>query len=476
MRQPPPRLLIFAAALLAACLQARSTAFAQSLPPLSGVTVSLSTSATRVVAGPNARGKRGETLAAQITLRNRGRAPLSFEFPDVESARSKFTFSLFDETDTLVWSGAAHVPVRASNTSGVSSTTLTLAPRAAWHGTALIPLVLNETWLPPGVYRVEAALAGTPATFAAANFEIVAPTAPLTSGIDGLVLLQDPASNLLPAPAPDALVRIESLVRPNVSSAAILPAIPFQGRTDSEGRFSASLPPGDYLVKASSGPTVTGVGATSGVSGSERPDVDVSPGLTGSAIVKVLPNERASVTINLSSGKPPGPDTPGVLASGVNSVSAAVITDAEGVKRLRVTASGWVPHPGYANARLVATPVLSLAPLVGGTLRLDLRVTAPPPGGLYPMVIAQVSATAEFPLDGQNSVIVRAASNSMSATVSEEGSGPSASRFPAHWGPPPAIQTTDLGELPGGYGVGSSTLAQWILQNMARDASGAANQ
>jgi hypothetical protein len=50
-----------------------------------------------------------------------------------------------------------------------------------------------------------------------------------------------------------------------------------------------------------------------------------------------------------------------------------------------------------------------------------------------------------------------------------------AQSFPPHWGPPPAIQTRDLRELPGGYGHGSSTLAAWIQQNLDRDAQAAAN-
>ena len=42
--------------------------------------------------------------------------------------------------------------------------------------------------------------------------------------------------------------------------------------------------------------------------------------------------------------------------------------------------------------------------------------------------------------------------------------------YPAHWGNPPAIQTRDMRELPGGYGFGSSTLAKWIQKNMDSDA------
>ena len=41
--------------------------------------------------------------------------------------------------------------------------------------------------------------------------------------------------------------------------------------------------------------------------------------------------------------------------------------------------------------------------------------------------------------------------------------------FPAHWGKPPQIQTQDYGDLPGGYGKGSSTLAKWITAKLEQD-------
>mgnify|MGYP001237092444 FL=1 len=47
---------------------------------------------------------------------------------------------------------------------------------------------------------------------------------------------------------------------------------------------------------------------------------------------------------------------------------------------------------------------------------------------------------------------------------------PNGKPFPAHWGAPPAIQTRDLRPLPGGYGMGSGTLASWIQENLDRDA------
>jgi|TARA_E500000178_G_scaffold350772_1_gene410393 DNA repair exonuclease SbcCD ATPase subunit len=43
-------------------------------------------------------------------------------------------------------------------------------------------------------------------------------------------------------------------------------------------------------------------------------------------------------------------------------------------------------------------------------------------------------------------------------------------RFPTHWGRPPEIQLKDYRPLPGGFGMGSSTLAYWIKENIEEDA------
>ena len=42
--------------------------------------------------------------------------------------------------------------------------------------------------------------------------------------------------------------------------------------------------------------------------------------------------------------------------------------------------------------------------------------------------------------------------------------------FPKHWGEPPKAQTRDLRPLPGGFGMGSSTLATWIQTKLDADA------
>ena len=48
---------------------------------------------------------------------------------------------------------------------------------------------------------------------------------------------------------------------------------------------------------------------------------------------------------------------------------------------------------------------------------------------------------------------------------------PEKRQFPKHWGRPPEIQTRDMVKLPGKFGMGSSTLASWIRENLKKDAS-----
>lgn len=48
---------------------------------------------------------------------------------------------------------------------------------------------------------------------------------------------------------------------------------------------------------------------------------------------------------------------------------------------------------------------------------------------------------------------------------------PEKRQFPKHWGRPPEIQTRDMVKLPGKFGMGSSTLANWIRENLKEDAS-----
>lgn len=320
---------------------------AQSLPPLSGVTVSLATSTNRIDTTPDALlNPRRTSLAAQIHLRNRSRSPLTYQFPTLADAQTKFTFTVFDSSDTAVWTGAARLPSRAPAT---TTTTQVLSPGAAWNASTLIPLAPSGAWLPTGTYRLEAVLAGTPSVFAATSFEIIAPAPPL---------------------------------------------------------------------------------------------------------VVVTPPIRAPS-----------------LVGGLNQLSAHLVTNAQGRQSIRVTASGWVPHPGYTNPRLEPSINIPLVLSADGSaiLYLDFNVNTPPPNLGFIQVISTVNATLDIPYTNQTSVQVRTASGSPSVTISDGPPAPVVSRFPVHWGPPPAIQTMDYGVLPGGYGMGSSTLANWIRQNMEID-------
>merc|ERR1719240_212464 len=61
-------------------------------------------------------------------------------------------------------------------------------------------------------------------------------------------------------------------------------------------------------------------------------------------------------------------------------------------------------------------------------------------------------------------------------TVEAHPASTGGSRFPAHWGEPPLAQTRDLRPLPGGYGMGSGTLAKWIEEKMSADSATGSQQ
>ena len=46
---------------------------------------------------------------------------------------------------------------------------------------------------------------------------------------------------------------------------------------------------------------------------------------------------------------------------------------------------------------------------------------------------------------------------------------PNGKPFPTNWGEPPEIQTKDYRPLPYGYGHGSSTLYNWIIENKEKE-------
>jgi len=140
-------------------------------------------------------------------------------------------------------------------------------------------------------------------------------------------------------------------------------------------------------------------------------------------------------------------------------VEAVVVSGRDGRPWLRVSAKGLAPHPGYRNARLVPVNPSSKARL----LRLRFLIDPPPrrPDLAWPMVLAEVEAVALVPLRKHRRVRVRGFERAVVVRID-----PSAPAFPASWGPPPEFQTRDWRPLPAGYGYGSSTLAEWILDRL----------
>jgi hypothetical protein len=379
------------------------------LPALTGTSLTLSTSTNRIVPTP-LRTQSQPVLAALVTLRNNARQAATFSFSDPELARSKFTFSLFNADNTLVWTGTGSPTKR---TPELTSGNLTLPPKSSWQVAARIPLTTQDTWLPPGFYRLEATLNGSPVTFAATSFEIAAmpqPPTPRASGILGLIL-----SPAIPStPAAGASVTIEPIN--TLSHGATAESYAFQGTVGPDGRFDAKLEPGTYLVRVSwSRPQ------SAETQNQNQTTLNPVPPLTASKTVVVPKGRMAPLTIRLSAPllpvRPVQPDSPSVLS--VEEVSAMVILSEDGSRKIRVRAEGTVPHPGYTNARLVPPLVVpAIAPADGGRiLFLQLVTDAPAPNLFYPQVITAVSAEITLPYNEETQVWVFSQSNTLTRSV-----------------------------------------------------------
>jgi hypothetical protein len=147
------------------------------------------------------------------------------------------------------------------------------------------------------------------------------------------------------------------------------------------------------------------------------------------------------------------------LAHQISKVRTSVVSGRDGTAWLRISASGWAPHAGYGNPRLVPSKEQP------GPHVLQLRFLIDPPetDGAWPMVLTEVQAVSLLPLQQQKRVRVQGFANSAVAPID-----PKAPVFPPAWGKPPKLQTKDWRRLPGKYGFGSSTLAHWIERNQQK--------
>jgi hypothetical protein len=359
---------------------------------------------------------------AQVVLRNRGRLQVRFDFPDELARQQRFTFTLYDQGENVVWSDTATARVFRSggpNTREVSAEEL--LPRAAWTASARIPATLDGAPLKGGVYRLEATLNGAPAVLATMPLVIRSPEITV-SGISGLVLSTETG-------LPEAGARVS--IRPvinivNQRDRIISQPFFIQKTTGEDGRFSVELAPGRHSVTVSSGGPGTG-GWSGGVvssDGSATSQGEIEVGgtaglLTGATTVRVEDGKMSDVTIMVR-GRIDRPILPQrTFVMSVDRLNAAVVTLQDGSNVIRVSATGTVPHPGYGNPRLVRSVVAPMiAPAGGGSiLFLDFLVDDPDPNFFYPMVIGTVNAEAEFPLTDEVEVWVKSRSNQESVSL-----------------------------------------------------------
>lgn len=416
-----------AALISGACMERTQAA---ALLPLQGLTISLSSSHQTVALPPVEKtpARTADAIAVLATLRNRGPRPVEVAFEDIETARGKFVFSLYrEEDDELLWTSLGEAPARVA--ARVSGTSLRLARKTAWSSAVRVPLQFEGEWLAAGRYRIEAVLAGNPSVFAALGFEVIRNERPVVnSGIEGRVLMTSTTSTRSTVPAPEAALTIRRLaaaVQPNTAVVPETQDIVFTGKTDREGRFNVALPPGNYFISAVWGRDIahldtqpgSGAIASSGIGMNGDAPVSSQSATTflhtGSAKVTVKAGAMSSVTIHLRGrpgvADPRPPVLNQTLVLSTDSAAAERFTAANGTAKIRVQASGTVPHPGYRNARLVVSPVIPMiAPADGGGLMvLNFVVDPPDPNFFYPMVIATVEATVELPDNGETVIWIQ---------------------------------------------------------------------
>lgn len=379
------------------------------LPPLQGLTISLSSSHQTVALPPPERGSRiPNVVGVMATLRNRSARPIEVAFDDLESARGKFVFSLYrEEDDTLLWSSVGQVPSRVA--ARVLEARQRLTRNAAWSASAKVPLQINGEWLAAGKYRIEAVLAGSPSVFAALGFTVTAATH--TTGLRGLVLRPSGDRNTPPTPVAGAAIAIT----PAQEEVANWEQPVFQGVTAADGRFEAGLPAGEYWVQAQG----------------TRPVLIKSrlslPVFLDEVQVKASVRQGRMSEVTLSLPPPmvidPPPLPEAVLVPAIDQASVERVVGANGEARIQVRVEGTVPHPGYGNARLELSPVVpAMASLEGGApVVLNFLVDVPNPRFFYPMVITTVNATFEMPDQGQTLFWIQSRSGRTTLTLPAAG-------------------------------------------------------
>jgi hypothetical protein len=378
-----------------------------SIPTLRGTSLTISTSTNHAVLPSTNRDPR---IGVSVSLRNRSSSPLTFEFESLQAATARFQFNVYSAADDqLIHSTLANPQSRSR-----AATTITqhLGARSSWAHNSIIPLKIDDTWLAPGTYRVEAVLLADPAVFAATIFHISEdqnrpPPSPET-GITGIVYAPlQPGEESAP-PAPGTQIRITSLQPGNsfglTTSSTQLHSPQFHGITDADGHFTIRLRPGRYDAHFLLNNSLT----------------------PGRATLTLEVGETGFVPLEVQLSSPPRiidrplPQPIHHLVSQVDSLSAQLVTKDNGQQVIRVSATATVPHPGHNNPRLIIPQIApAIAATDGSILFLNFVVDPPDPRLFYPMVLAQVSATAEFPYTNESTVWITSASDTATTSISK---------------------------------------------------------
>jgi hypothetical protein len=364
-------------------------------PPLAdgGLQMSLSTSAYRVYAGdpvflsPEVRAKRPianailfrDTVVASVNLTNRSSQDLTFTFADEAAAQRRFDFRVIDSQGEEVWSGGGVV----AGVSAPQSTTATLRNRSKWSSVVRIPLKVDGAWLSPGVYTVEAALAGEPRIGATALFEVAQlrgplppPEPPQLGGIKGQVFVPTAGNELVVAPG--ARVSVEELLPSTMENLRIMPGFRWAGVTNAEGRFELKLPAGRFRVVAT---WIDGVNEVDQRVITGEP-FQVTLPLRGSKEVVVTTGEVSEVRLDLKAGLV---EIGTRLVSSLTSVKVRVLPTFAPPSMLEVSAEGMVNTGGWSNAQLRQRRVTP-----EGIIEFDF--VAKPPEGMATQAFAPISA------------------------------------------------------------------------------------
>lgn len=250
-----------------------------------GLNVSLTTSGYRFQAGDTAvvtpanvkkkasrqKADAPESFRAAVIVANFSRTDVPFNFPNTAAAARHWTFRVFDSAGAQVWISDS------DDTVNPMATPVTLKHGSAWRRSVDVPLKVNDTWLVPGRYTLEASIAGDPAIGSTTAFEVVSSTVTSTdTGIKGQVFQQtfpiyipggpilDPlpltggasanaasstTANFVLAPVGvKATVTVTQYYPPGVQP--LVAPRSWTVTTDDSGNYTISVPPRQYNVTA----------------------------------------------------------------------------------------------------------------------------------------------------------------------------------------------------------------------------------